>query len=127
MSHVNVSIDGKQYRMACADGEEEHLRLLGEDFDRRIGELRGSFGEIGDMRLAVMAALMVADELSEAAERLREVEAQLAAARQLGEAAADRAQATQFAVAVALNAASERIEGVTRSLNQSLTEGVPFG
>ena len=48
---------------------------------------------------------MVADQLSETAERLREVEAQLAAARQLGEAAADRAQATQFAVAVALNAA----------------------
>lgn len=78
MPQIVVSIDGKTYRMACADGEEAHLTGLAADLDTRIGELRGAFGEIGDLRITVMAAIMVSDELSEQRRRVAELEAELA-------------------------------------------------
>ena len=74
MSHVSVTIHGRQYRMACEDGQEDHLVRLAKDLDQRIEQLKGSFGAIGDMRLIVMAALTLGDELSEAAKRLRRLE-----------------------------------------------------
>ena len=67
MSQVNATIAGRQFRLACEDGQEDHLQALAKDLDTRIEELRKKFGEIGDTRLTVMAALMVSDELSEAA------------------------------------------------------------
>src|SRR5262245_17797903 len=51
MSHVTVTINGRQYRMACEDGQENHLIGLARDFDQRIIELHERFGEIGDARL----------------------------------------------------------------------------
>ena len=69
MTQVNVTINGRQFRMACEDGEEAHLMELAEDLDRRIQKLRARFGEIGDTRLTVMAALTLADELAETKER----------------------------------------------------------
>ena len=127
MAHVTVTINGRQYRMACEDGQEGQLARLGQDLDRRIGELRGKFGEIGDSRLVVMAALTVGDELEEMTHRLRRLEEELATLKDARGAAADRTQATQAAVVAALNAAAERIERVTKSLNQSLGDGVAIG
>jgi len=127
MSHVSVTINGRQYRMACEDGQESHLMRLAKDLDQRIEQLRARFGEIGDMRLTVMAALTIADELVEASKRVRRVEEELAALQDARVVATDRAQATQAAVAAALNSAAERIERVTKSLNQSLGDGVALG
>jgi len=79
------------------------------------------------MRLIVMAALTVGDELSEAAKRVRRLEEELATLQDVRIAASERAQQTQVAVAAALDSASERIERVTRSLNESLGDGVGIG
>lgn len=127
MPQVSVTINGRQYRMACEDGQEDHLAGLAQDFDRRIGELRASLGEIGDMRLMVVAALMLADELSETRARAEALQAQLDGVQQNGASASERAQATQAAVVAALNAASERIEQVSRALNYTLGESIPQG
>jgi cell division protein ZapA len=127
MAHVSVTINGRQYRMACEDGQEAHLMRLAGDLDRRIEDLRRRFGEIGDMRLAVMAALTVADELVEIGKRLRQTEEELAAARNTRSASVEHSQAAQAAIAAALHAAAERIERVTKTLNQSLSEGVALG
>ena len=62
MSHINVTINGRQYRMACEEGQEVRLLKLAESLESRIELLRGKFGEIGDARLTVMAALTVCDE-----------------------------------------------------------------
>ena len=75
MPHVSVTIAGRAYRMACDEGQEDHLLGLGRFLNDKIDELRDSFGEIGDMRLAVMAGITVADELNEAQRRLQEAEA----------------------------------------------------
>jgi len=127
MAHVSVTINGRQYRMACEDGQENHLIWLSGDLDRRIGQLRDQFGEIGDMRLTMMAALTVADELVEAGKRLRRLEEELASLQDARAVATERAQATQAAVAAALNSAAERIERVTKSLNQGLGEEIAVG
>ncbi len=127
MSHVSVTINGRQYRMACEDGQEGHLMRLARDLDQRIDQLRTRFGEIGDMRLTVMAALTVADELVEAGKRLRRIEEEISGLQDARVLAQDRTQATHAAVAAALNSAAERIERVTKSLNQSLADEIALG
>jgi cell division protein ZapA len=126
-SQVTVTINGRQFRMACENGQEAHLLRLAEDLDQRIEKLRTTFGEIGDTRLTVMAALTVADELADVGNRLRRLEEEMAGLQEARAAAAERANATQAAVAAALNAAAERIEKVTKVLNQSRAVGVTLG
>jgi cell division protein ZapA len=127
MSQVTVTINGRQFRMACEDGQESHLLRLAADLDQRIERLRGTFGEIGDTRLTVMAALTVADELADTSGKLRRLEENLAELQDARAASAERAEATQAAVAAALNSAAERIEQVTKVLNPSRTAGVTLG
>src|SRR6201991_680306 len=127
MSHVNVTINGRQYRMACEEGQETRLLDLAQGFEARIGTLRGKFGEIGDARLTVMAALMACDELLDADHRIRSLEEELESLRGVRVAATERARATQAAVANALNAAAERIEKTTQVLNRTIGGGVAIG
>ena len=119
MSQVNVTINGRQFRMACEDGQEGHLRDLAKNLDDRIVALRGQFGEIGDARLTVMAALMVADELAETAKKLRRTEEELAGLQSARVATADRTNSTQAALVAAFTSAAERIEDMARKLNQT--------
>ena len=127
MSHINVTINGRQYRMACEEGQEARLLRLAESLESRIGSLRGKFGEIGDARLTVMAALTVCDELVDANNRIRSLEEELDALRDVRVVAADRARSTQIAVANALNSAAERIEKTTQVLNRTIGGGVAIG
>jgi cell division protein ZapA len=129
MSQVNVTINGRQFRMACEDGQEDHLVNLARELDTRISGLRTKFGEIGDTRLTVMAAITVADELSEAGLRIKRLEEELAALQDARVAASDRTKAAQAAVAIALGTAAERIEGIAKKLNASVATGggVPLG
>jgi cell division protein ZapA len=127
MSQVTVTINGRQFRMACEDGQESHLLRLAQDLDQRIEKLRTRFGEIGDTRLTVMAALTVADELAEAGGKLRKLEEELASLQEARAASAERAVATQAAVAAALNSAAERIERVTRALTYTRSAGTALG
>jgi cell division protein ZapA len=117
MATVTVSINGRNYRMACDDGQEEHLGRLARELDQRITQLRSDFGEIGDMRLTVMAALTIADELSEQRSQMRRVEDELAALQDARMAAADHARTTEKAIAAAFNSAAERIEMLARALD----------
>jgi len=127
MAQVSVTINGRQFRMACEDGQENHVMSLARELDARIDGLRAKFGEIGDTRLTVMAALTVADELAEMGARVKRLEGELAALQDAHVAAADRTKTAQAAVAAALTAAAERIESVTKKLNQTIGTGVPLG
>jgi cell division protein ZapA len=127
MNHVNVTINGRQYRMACEEGQEVRLLRLAENLEARIESLRGKFGEIGDARLTVMAALTVCDELLDANNRIRSLEEEIDALRGVRLVAADRARVTQGAVSNALNAAAERIEKITQVLNRTIGGGVAIG
>ncbi|MBK9082204.1 MAG: cell division protein ZapA [Rhizobiales bacterium] len=117
MAHVSVTIAGRAYRMACGDGEEAHLEALAREVDAKIADLRASFGEIGDQRITVMAALTYADELQAARRRLAAVteEAARLAAR------AEEAQGAQAeqneAVAAAVAESADRLERLAAQLN----------
>ena len=127
MATISASIAGRQFRLACEDGQEEHLQSLARDLDQRIGELRKKFGEIGDTRLTVMAALMVSDELADAARKIRRMEEELGALQDARVVSSDRARAASDAVVGAFNSAAERLEGITKKLNASLGNGVAIG
>ncbi|PAY10655.1 MULTISPECIES: cell division protein ZapA [Bradyrhizobium] len=127
MSHINVTINGRQYRMACEEGQEVRLLKLAENLQQRVESLRGKFGEIGDARLTVMAALTACDELVDASARIRSLEEEIEQLRNARTAATDRARATQAAVSNALNAAAERIERTTQVLNRTIGGGIAIG
>jgi cell division protein ZapA len=118
MTQVNVTINGHQYRMACLDGQEEHLLALAQGLDQRIEGLRAQFGEVGDMRLTIMAAITVADELSEATGKIRRLEQEITAGENARVVVAERAQITEAAVAAAFASAAERIELVAKNLSR---------
>jgi cell division protein ZapA len=117
VAQVNVSINGRQYRMACDDGQEEHLTRLAEDLDHRIARLRDDFGQIGDMRLTIMAALTIADELSDHGQRLRRAEEECGTLRSARTNAVAHAKATEAAIITAFDSAAERIENLARALD----------
>ncbi|EJF91769.1 hypothetical protein MEG_01733 [Bartonella tamiae Th307] len=73
MATISVTIDGKTYRMACDEGQEDHLTGLANQLDQYILHLKSSFGEIGDHRLSVMAGIMVMDELAETQRQLEQL------------------------------------------------------
>ncbi|MGL5446774.1 MAG: cell division protein ZapA [Rhabdaerophilum sp.] len=116
MAQVSVTIDGKQFRMACEDGQESHLETLAADVDARIKSMRQSFGEIGDLRLAVMAGLMLADEAREerrksasASEAITVREAALSDASRSG-------SARELEIAGAITSLAERVDRIARAL-----------
>ncbi len=85
MAQLDVTINGRNYRVACEDGQEDHLRQLAEYVDGRVKELVDVVGQVGEARLVVMASLLIADELSESFSDLElrsdvEAEEKLAAA-----------------------------------------------
>ena len=116
MPQVTVTIANRTYRMACGEGEEAHLEKLAALFDGKIEEMRGSFGEIGDMRLHVMAALTLADDLGEARRRIDTLEQEVAALRSVATAGDERTQAIEKRLAESVGKAAERIERLARKL-----------
>lgn len=122
MAQVSVSIAGRVYRMACADGEEEHLRGLGARLDAQVARLRGSFGEIGDTRLVVMAAITLADQLAEAETRIEALRADLDRAH--GDHAGMSAETGRMADALsdAVERAAVRLERIARDLAAPVRE-----
>jgi cell division protein ZapA len=116
MPQVNVTIAGKAYRMACGEGEESHLEGLAALYDGKIAEMRTAFGEIGDMRLHVMAALTFADETAEMKKRLDRLESEIATLQGEAEARSAATEGAQGQMATALDAAAQRVEAMMRRL-----------
>ena len=121
MPQINVSIDGKSSRMACGEGEEPHLTALASGLDARIGEMRKAFGEIGDMRLQVMAAITFVDELSETKRRLSEIEAEIAALRAVVDGAQTEAAGRETRLAAGVSSAADRVERLAQALMRAGT------
>ncbi len=110
MPQVTVTIDNKAYRMACDDGQEEHLVGLAERFDRYVGHLKGSFGEIGDQRLTVMAGIMIMDELSELEKRLQGLDSEMETLRNTRDEALAKANDHETSLAQTLADVAVRME-----------------
>jgi cell division protein ZapA len=120
MTHVTVTINGKAYRMACDEGQEDHLVGLAERFDRQVSKLRGAFGEIGDQRLTVMAGITVTDELNELERRIGKLESEIEGLKAGQADLLGNAHAGELALAGQLDAATARIEELARRLTASV-------
>lgn len=116
MAQVTVTIAAKVYRIACDDGQEEHLRNLASDVDAKIDEMRKAFGEIGDNRLTVMAAITFVDERQELRAKLSRLEGELADLRARTGQMADSLGQAQVEVARSIHESADRIEAIARQL-----------
>lgn len=111
MPLINVLLNGRSYTIACDEGEQDHVRELGQFLDKRVRELASSAGQVGDARLLLMVGLMVADDLAESNGRLEEREREIAALK--GEApllGADREKENR--IAEILEHAASRMEAI---------------
>ena len=103
MAQVTIEVNGKPYTVGCEDGQEQHLTHLAGLFDRQVRQVSADVGQLGETRLFLMGALLLADELADAKMRLAQVQADLARAH------SDRSRSEDRAVS-ALDAAATRIE-----------------
>ncbi|WP_439615957.1 cell division protein ZapA [Shinella sp.] len=117
MAQVTVQIDGKAYRMACEEGQEGHLEELAAGFDRYVGHLKEQFGEIGDLRLTVMAGIMVMDELNEVTRRLTKLEKEAEELRKGREGVMSEVSKSEDAIAQALGDLTSQIQGMAAKLS----------
>lgn len=103
MAQVTIDINGKPYTVGCEDGQEQHLTHLAGLFDRQVRQVSAEVGQLGETRLFLMGALLLADELADTRSRLSQAQAELARAH------SDRTRAEKRAVS-ALDGAAKRIE-----------------
>lgn len=120
MSHITVTINGRNYRMACDDGEEERLAALAERFDGAIEELRGAFGEIGDQRLTVMAGIRITDSLMEAERRIVALTAENQSLKEARDAVVQHQYDREVEIATRVGEAADSIDSFAKSLNDSV-------
>lgn len=111
MSQVDVKINGKAYRIACEDGQENRLTDLARMVDGHVADLVEQVGQVGDTRLLVMASLMVADEL---------VDLRDAADLDDGNEEEDEFDPNELEnTAIAIENLADRIEGIAERLEAS--------
>ena len=116
MAQVNLTVNGRVYRMACEDGEEEHVAQLGARFDAAVDELRGALGEIRDQRLMVMAGILMTDRLNDAERRLKRAEQEVRDLKDSRTNSAMRIDGLEERFAESLENAAVRIERIAQRL-----------
>jgi cell division protein ZapA len=123
MTQVNVTINGRVYRMACEAGQEAQLQGLAARLDGLIDQLRSSFGEIGDQRLTVMAAIMAMDEMADLHRRVADLTAENRALRDSQGALVERQVRVEAAVSRQIDDAASRLEAIAASLTTLKPQG----
>jgi cell division protein ZapA len=119
MAHVIVQINGQPYTMQCPDGEEEHLKELAQLLESEVVNIRRSVGSVGDIRILVMAGLMVADRLSEAVRKIEEIEDELRAMRESRAITLQQVRDLESRLAERLENASKRLELLAHEMGQA--------
>lgn len=107
MATVTVEVNGRPYAVGCADGQEERVRILAKQFDNQVRQVAQDVGHVGDLRLFLMAALILSDELHEA---------RLNGSGGAGPLTAADPPPSRDGVAEALNAVAARIEKIAQSI-----------
>ncbi len=103
MAQINVDVNGRPYAVGCEDGQEDHLVELAKIFDKQVRQISRDMGQLGDTRLFLMGALLLADELYDAKNRLAALQTEVSRLQ------ADRGRLENKAVG-ALESAANRIE-----------------
>lgn len=122
MPEVNVEINGRKYRMACEDGQQQHLIGLAERFNAQVDSLRGVVGEIGDGRLTVMAGIAVLDELAESERRIASLEGKVEELTQAGQALSAELEQLEGRFAKKLGEAARKLEAVATAIDETAVQ-----
>ena len=112
MGQVSISIRGRQYQIACDDGQEAHLARLGRYLDQRAEQVAKSAGSVNDALLLVLVSLMITDELAD-------MSAQMDSLNATGAAAAEQRtqrEETEKEAVEAINGLAARIERIAVTL-----------
>ena len=123
MPEVNVDINGRKYRMACEEGQEQHLLGLADRFNQHIDQFKGTFGEIGDNRLTVMAGIAVLDELVDAERRIALLKDDVANLTAAGEALTQEAEQLERRFAKRMNEAARKVESIATAIDETGAAG----
>ncbi|MBV9420059.1 MAG: cell division protein ZapA [Alphaproteobacteria bacterium] len=119
MPLVNIMVNSRAYTVACDEGEEDHLRELASHVDSKVKELLSSVGQVGDQRLLLMAALLIADEHHEAARQLHLRTQELGSLSGTHEETSTRLAQSEAIAADALEAATKRLEDIAGTLGRA--------
>ena len=103
MAQVTIEVNGRPYVIGCEDGQERRLTELAAALDAQVRQVAMDVGPLGETRLILMGALVMADDIAELRREIAELKAQV------GDMAAEQARSERAAVA-ALDAAAARIE-----------------
>ena len=116
MGQISVTLNGRNYRLECNEGEEAHLLELAEYLGSHVEEMRQRFGQVGDDRLILMASLVVTDELWELRREVGNMKTALAEARRDKSASDETAKHAQADLSARIDAAAERLERLNAEL-----------
>ncbi len=105
MAEVTVRVNGRPYAVGCEDGQEQHVLGLAEIFNEHVSQVAQDVGQLGETRLFLLGALLLADELADARGILSGTTGDLSRLRTEHLRVEDRAVA-------ALEAAASRIEAL---------------
>jgi cell division protein ZapA len=106
MAQVTIEVNGRPYIVGCEDGQENHLAQLASLFDRQVRQVSDSVGQLGETRLFLMGALLLADELADTRARLAQAQNELNRVQ-------SEAIRLETRAANALDAAARRIEALS--------------
>lgn len=109
MALVNLKVNGRDFPVSCEDGQEPRLRRLAQYIDSKVSDFTKTMGQVGEARLILLAALVIADELSDANEALQQ---------QRGRPSAAVAE-ENAAVATGIHGIAQRIESIAARLESS--------
>lgn len=110
MSRVTVTLNGRDFTIGCEEGQEAYLRELAGTLDKRVAEISGQVGQIGDLRLLLMASLILVDDLKEADSRVEALEGQAQRLRHENHGAASLHAEARGRLADQLNRLADRME-----------------
>jgi cell division protein ZapA len=105
MAQLTIEVNGRPYLVGCEDGQESQLRELAKVYDAYVRQLGGEIASLGETRLFLMGALLMADELQDVRTRLAHTQAELNRLRAERDTLENKA-------AAALDAAAKRVEAL---------------
>ncbi len=114
MGQVVVEVNGRPYTMNCSDGEEEHLMELAQLLDSEVLNIKRGVGQVGDIRLLLMAGLVIADRLSDGLHRIEELQDEVASLREARSGMKKLGAEQEDMVAERIDAAAKRLEALAR-------------
>ena len=66
MAEVDITINGRSYRISCKDGEEARIKSLTTLINNQVQKLSEKIGQLGEARMILLASLVLLDKSDEA-------------------------------------------------------------